>query len=542
MKLSKRPRSLVKATEAQYGLEYSHTIRLSAPHRFRDFGETFIRDDQEGRAQRVETKETPSQVYEERKREQQTALQALGFTSAKVAGSSTKKQSRSESRTFGKNAWIYCTSVCPSPEERDDWRRHLPGEYDHESAIRQPAKFAQSLGLMMADQEGPLGQEATLTHSNSTKSLHRAQGVFHGPVWYTDDVLEFLKIHTSEPKFWLYPLFVKDSTYRAQREYRFVLHSETPVEGEYLDLRISGMMRDSLAPLHAETRVHFESLADSQEPLAERSVKNPTPRTKTTTKRRRTAEKRRVTTKLGESRETEEVINREQVITLTTVSPVDAGSDASEESEPVPAGTAQVSEKESRKLNVNGELVDASDSVRRLLVYMDGSRVDEVFHSDERTLAQRILGAVERPFRGFSHLSSSVEDALVELSRQAYQVDPAREVEVMSACWNGIWAICNLQSEFGDIVRSVAIEQRAFVSVALAPPGGGAEGQLLVGPRGTYAFVLKRGKKVLYDHGGDETRLFVFPDEQTRRTFEEFGWTPEGEPNGGETETGPGGQ
>lgn len=539
-KLLERPRSLVKATEAKYGLEYSPSIRLSAPHRFRDFGETFIRDEQEGRAHRADSKETSSQAYEERQREQETALHALGNKKISVSGSSKQRQGRSESRTFGRNAWIYCTSIRPSLEERDGWRNHLPREYDHESAIRQPTRFAQSLGLMMADQQGPLGQQAKLTHSNSTRSLHRSQAIFHGPVWYTDDVLEFLDTHTSEPSYWLYPLFVKDSKYRAQREYRFVVHSETPVEGEHLDLRISGMMRDSLAPLYSRDPVHFESPTDSQKPPV-RPVKAPTPRTKTDTRRRRRAEKIRRTSKIGESVQREEEIDREQVITLITESPVAPHGNVAAESGQVAAGTAQVSEKESRRVNVEGDLVEAVDLVRRAIVHMDADEVEDVFHREERTQVEEILCAVERPFRNLSWRSPATKASLVELARQARDIEESTEVHAMSACWNSIWAICNLQREFGDIVRSVAIEQQQFVGILLGRPEDSApEGKLLVGPRGTYAFVLKRGPKVLYDHGGDETRLFVFPNEQTRRTFEEFGWTPEREPNRGETGTGSG--
>ena len=75
---------------------------------------------------------------------------------------------------------------------------------------------------------------------------HDAQMIFHGPVLYIDDALDFLKSHETELLYWMYPLFVKDTQYRAQREYRFVVHCEKPVEEPHLDLRISGMMRDSL--------------------------------------------------------------------------------------------------------------------------------------------------------------------------------------------------------------------------------------------------------------------------------------------------------
>ena len=63
-KLSQRPRPLVKAIEAEYGLEYSPTMRISAPRRFREFGETFIQDNQEGLAQHQMKEETVSRADE----------------------------------------------------------------------------------------------------------------------------------------------------------------------------------------------------------------------------------------------------------------------------------------------------------------------------------------------------------------------------------------------------------------------------------------------------------------------------------------------
>ena len=96
----------------------------------------------------------------------------------------------------------------------------------------------------------------------------------------------------------------------------------------------------------------------------------------------------------------------------------------------------------------------------------------------------------------------------------------------MSAFWNSIWAICNLYKCFGDVVEGVGIEHGEFVAVVLKPSKGvTARGKLLVGPRGTYAYVVRRSDDERYGYGGEDTQLFVFPDETTRGTFEEFGWS-----------------
>ena len=44
-KLRYRPATLLKSIEAKYGLEHAPDIQLSAPSRFREYGETLIQDD-----------------------------------------------------------------------------------------------------------------------------------------------------------------------------------------------------------------------------------------------------------------------------------------------------------------------------------------------------------------------------------------------------------------------------------------------------------------------------------------------------------------
>ena len=62
-KLQHRPSVLVKAIEAKYGLEHAPNIQVSAPSRFRKYGETFIHDDQEGRARRETKTGSPPKSY-----------------------------------------------------------------------------------------------------------------------------------------------------------------------------------------------------------------------------------------------------------------------------------------------------------------------------------------------------------------------------------------------------------------------------------------------------------------------------------------------
>ena len=528
MKRTARPRSLVKAIEAEYGLEYSPTIRISAPRRFREFGETFIRDDQEGQAQHQVTEKTVSKGTEDRLAEQQRALSALGqhgVTISRSAGTNT--QTQTQTHTFGKSAWIYCTSILPPPEKRDAWREHLPESYDHETIIRQPTKFAQALGTMLADQIGPQGKQATLTHSDGRQSVHDSQMIFHGPVLYTDDVLGFLSARKTDLLHWMYPLFVKDIRYAAQREYRFVAHCERPVEQPHLDLRVSGMMRDALAPIHFASPVEFRAEADVRKKSASQTTTGPTPKTKTTTRTRRTNDRRRWTVKAGDVVQREELIDREQIISLTTESTLDGNEGVQDTEEPASRSAAKITETEVRKLEVGGTLAETSKILRTRIGYIATTEgADDLFSLEERQEAESVLEAARQPFRDFANLPVGAADVLVSLIEEAGDLEPEAEVHLMSACWNSIWAICNLCKCFGDIVERVAIEQEEFVAVVLKPSTGlQAQGTLLVGPRGTYAYVVRRGDDERYGYGGEDTRLFVFPDEKTRSTFEEFGWS-----------------
>ena len=88
-------------------------------------------------------------------------------------------------------------------------------------------------------------------------------------------------------------------------------------------------------------------------------------------------------------------------------------------------------------------------------------------------------------------------------------------------------AICNLYECFGDVVASVDIEHNEFVTITLKNSAhDAADGKILVGPRGTFAYMLMRGEERLPGHGSTSDRIFFFPDNEARAAFEEFGWIP----------------
>ena len=528
-KLRYRPAFLVKSIEARYGLEHAPDIQLSAPSRFREYGETFIHDDQEGRAQRQTTTEGPAWSNEAQDREREKALCLLGQEGVTIRNTGTTSyHTDTESMTFGRHSWIYCTSIAVTRDERSAQLANLPDRYDHESVIRQPSKFALALGAMLTDQRGPQGKRGHFTHAGGIRSFHDSQFVLHGPVWYTDDVLGFLQSRQSEPLYNMYPLFVKHSKYRDQREYRFVLQCDNPVEAETLHLYISGAMRDALAPPRTAGPVAFRRLGESDADSSSQKVVGPTPNHQTMTQTRKTSSTGRRTWSVGGKVAEEEIIASEQTIMLRTEVPADGPEHARGGPETPAPGVAEVTETKSRERRIAGAATDKMTTWHtRVFSIADTSGADKLFTPEDRNHAAELLEAVGRPFVAFSTLPEQAAEALTTLARQASHIEPEVEVQTMSACWNGIWAICNLYECFGDVVASVGIEHNEFVAITLKDSAHtGAEGKILVGPRGTFAYMLTRGDEQRPGDGGTKNRLFFFPDEEARAAFKEFGWTP----------------
>ena len=191
-----------------------------------------IRDEQEGFAREehvtVEA-ETPEEASKRRATaDLNDALQLVGSGIKSVHQvQHSRRKTRRESFSYGKDWWIFCTSVRPDEAEWDTWRASLDGDYDHVSEIGQPAKFGQALARMVTEQIGPRGKDAWLTGTSDgaagARTKHKHQWVIHGPVVYTDRLYDMLTGEEDEVKRMAACLFAKPITHAAQREYRFVV-------------------------------------------------------------------------------------------------------------------------------------------------------------------------------------------------------------------------------------------------------------------------------------------------------------------------------
>ena len=522
---------LVKGIEAEYSLAHSSSIRISSPQRFQDVGETMIRDEQEGWA-RNRTEESEKKDYVAERREQEEALHLLGSPHLRQS-SQHRSNSRRETEAygFGAGSWIFCAAVQPTSD--DEWtrlRHKLPPTYNDYTTIHQPRKFAQALGLMFLDQIGPNTTSGRFNHSSSGTesivSLHEALKVVHGPVLYTEDVYDFLAARKDSALATVYPLFVKDIEHRDQREYRFVIVGNDDLKKEHRDLAVSGMMRDSFWPVRATSAVRFESV-----PQEERKDEGIVVEPKGYTKREgRTWTRREGRTRIvsadGVEREREEQ-TREVIVSQTseTLARGDVMVDLEAEQE---RHSGNVVERSSATLEVDGVLVESHNSETvRIALITDVEDAESLVRLEEKREAEEVIEHARK-------LGENVLDGAApreSIGRLlAIALDPGREksVEVAGAALHGICALINLHGHFGDVVDSVATENERFIAIGLKPAGtSDATGKLLVGPLGTYAYVLRRGEEATDGVGGEQTRLVLFPTAEDAEKFAEYGWLAE---------------
>lgn len=528
-----RPTTLVKAVEQRYALEFSPTIQISAPHRFRDAGESGIRDDQEGHATvKLPTLQSTG-TYADQNLEQQEALQRLLGNPEISVGETVTRDRDADSRTltFGRSMWIYCTSIHPTPDQRDSWRTSLSESYDHESVIRQPIRFAYALASAFADQHGPRGDPANCKHEMpgvAIQSLHAAQTIMHGPVWYTDDVYGYLGARVKDdPLYYFYPLFVKDNEYRHQLEYRFVLHCEAPVEAETLLLRTRPDLLASLAPPGARSPVTFRPFRGNdpgETPVETRVTHSANTVTSTRTRRDRVETRWSLTDHQRGNvvQEGTQVTEQEVVVTSRATS---AAPDPGADLETVPAGRMRVTRSTHRTRAVDGTPYDTSTDTRtRVFTIGEQAEIHDLFNVEGADHPAELLAAVAKPFATVAQWPPTVAALLEGLATKTASLGPEAEVDAMSACWNAIWAVANLCAEFDDIIESVDVEESRFVAIFLRQSNTGVRGKILVGPRGTFAYLLSPAGR--WHHGGTTDRMILFPDDITRSHFEQAGWTP----------------
>ena len=522
---------LVKGIEAKYSLAHSNTIRISSPHRYRDLGETLLHDDQEGKAQDLKEEYEQMEQFADERHEQEQALNRLGVQNVRLGPhNSTQSNKSSKTFTFGGGSWIFCTAIQPTSE--DEWQRlhkALPSTYNDYTTIHQPRKFSQALGLMFLDQIGPNASNGKFRHnSEATKeilSLHDTLHVLHGPVLYTEDVYGLLNYHEDFALAKMYTLFVKDLHYVDQQEYRFAVVGNDNLHNQWRDIVISGMMRDALLPVQRSSNVHFEQ---SGQESGDDGAISKTPKSYTKRENRtRTKREQRTSTLTVNGEEVQREVQTREVVLAVTTETVLSGDMASDLAVGEERHTGKVVQRMNATTEVDGTPISTSkgeDVTIGFIESIDGA--DDYFSIEDKKEAKEVIEHAKALAERASD-SLELRTKIIQLFRAA--LDPAKEnlVEANGAAWHGFCALVNLQSHFGDVVDKIHIEDQRFIAISLKrSPKSGASGKLLVGPRGTYAYLLRRGDESEHGYGGEESKLVLFPSEEEAEEFAEYGWLP----------------
>ena len=257
---------LVKGCRAKDAIENGASVRISPPSAFRDEGGNLIRDPGEGYHYEGSAKAEIRTVVDEpdalaRAREEDklvnhvAELAGLKFKQTTNSTSRTTTHSSSQETTFDWTppGWLFCTSIEPATDDEwEKWWASMDADYDHVSRIYRPREFARALGSMAVEQLGPRGDmvphKSTLVGWPTVETYHPTQMIFHGPVVYSDDAMDYLRSARTELDFTLRALFVKGRTHEDQREYRFLVLSKPGHDAVAEYLTASPALLDAMAP------------------------------------------------------------------------------------------------------------------------------------------------------------------------------------------------------------------------------------------------------------------------------------------------------
>ena len=465
----------------------------------------------------------------------------------------------SRSFEFGKEWWIVSTAITPeSEEEWAAWRATLDPAYDHESVIGQPAKFAEALARMVAEQLGPQGDgfwvKSAVGDSPEARRKHWSQWVIHGPVVYAESVYEALSQEEDEASRIAALMFTKSASHTPMREYRFVILRARDAAEKVL-LRISGMMRDALEPTtHGRVRVAPADVATevkAVDPNRRKQWSEVRRKRATTTERVAIRKARELLTKgtdgrvlASESERQEEV--RERTVTqdiqpehevpapLAAVGPKEPRHDTRETEEPgdkspgdEPATDDETAVKElaighgAAAIEVgsegNGPAVEGG--VGQVFGWLNETFLEDPTYPTPSTSwpsAEAALGP-EEVHRMYGFVAT--------LGHKVTLVPPEHRQGAASACWHAIQCIRNIFVGLGDIVAAVSIERGRFVVLELKESDElQANGRIVLASSGAYAYCLKRASAMRYGGGEGSLGMVFFPMGSELEEWDSLGW------------------
>ena len=560
-------RSLVRACERRYALEDCETIMISNPARYRSHGEELILDVQEGLAQEetvITSQETAAQATKQRAVSDLNQALELLDTRMRSSYSESHNETRrhTDSFNYAKEWWILSTSIKPDDEELVNWKSTLPKHYDHVSEIGQPAKFAQALAHMLAEQIGPRGEEGSFNSATggteTEKTKHKTQWVMHGPVVYTDSVYDTLDgIADSSYRMAAF-MFTKGKDHAAQKEYRFVVLNEGADE-ETVILQISGMMRDALKQTehglvrHARVPVKPGAREETEPPQGEQDVANPTAKQMTMRERSAEREEWKLETRgpdgqvlssdggLRESVRERTVAQRQEPEGDELQKPTDNSPDRHDTrkapSIPDPLDAIGDMDGEQNDEDVAKELAleefdwderNAEDDELAIPIRTVTGRVYKSFEEmmSDPTYPMSPMGKVWQEDANTPDEIAKTYRVIDVLDMKMKDVEEQFRQDIASAGWYAMLCIRNIYGRLGDIVDTVSIEKKRFVVIRLKDNEAlNAVGRIVIAPSGAYAYSLHLPNEEQLGHGGLEWGTKFFPMGGQVETFERYGWT-----------------
>lgn len=559
--------ALVKGCKREHALEDGETVLISKPARFREYGEALIRDEQEGFAkEEIITLAAETAVDAAKRRATEDLNEAHQLLKSGMEFvrrvEHKSRHTKCDSLTFGKEWWIFSTSIRPkNNDEWDAWRAALDDDYNHVSEIGQPAKFAEALARMVTEQIGPQGKEGWLTGTSDgtvgAKTKHKIQWVIHGPVIYTDRLYDMLTRESDEVKRLAATLFAKPATHAAQREYRFVVINEGATDETVL-LKTSGMMRDALRPaeggLIRPSPLPADTLGEDGLVLPRVMKTSTTPRYKrrTVTEEEKEREETRWEIKSADGQVvSSDIKRRESVKKRVATQDLDI-----ELQNPRDLGLAEKEEEVEEKRPVfeiergseeqNGR--DSEEEVAKDLALAECEWNDDRRPEDELTIpvihrgSGRTYRSVEEMFndpeapmspstKTWEVSECSPEEivksygAVTTLAMKIMRVGVEHKQDAASACWHALQCINNIYARLGDIIDSLWIERERFVVIHIKNSEAlKATGRIVIAPSGVYAYCFKSSKSEQVGHGEGHLGKMFFPLGSDVETFESFGW------------------
>lgn len=243
-------------------------MHLSKPENFREHGETLISDPNEGITNREIVQvdgafdlDRAAEIDDEMRRGG-SMLQVEQQIATSHVRSSTKT-----THTYGKNCWIWCTSIPPRTDtERDSWMQSLGDDYDCINIIRNPRTFARALAAAVAEQLGARGSPIVWNHPyRKATTEHDSQYVFHGPVAYVDNPHDYVAQGANDFQRTLRAAFFKHSDYASQREYRFVVWADTKPDELVVDLLATPEILAQVEPDSIDAHSRQEAPSDTHD-------------------------------------------------------------------------------------------------------------------------------------------------------------------------------------------------------------------------------------------------------------------------------------